>query len=396
MIRHRTIGPLFTARFAVNRGWYHRMASGYRKCIWQQDDRPLFEYDSARSAVPLTEAAQQQGRLLGRLAETPETVQDEASSAVLTQDVVKTSEIEGELLDVSSVRSSLARHLGVDIGAPAPADRHVDGVVEMVLDATAHHDRPVTAERLHGWHAALFPTGYSGRTRIRIGSWRTDGGGPVQVVSGDYGRERMHFEAPPAARLDDEMRKFLEWVSADTAEPAIIRAGLAHLWFVTVHPFDDGNGRIARALGDLWLARADHSSRRFYSLSAQIQRDRAAYYRILERTHKGSLDVTGWLIWFLEALHRATAHSDETVDNVLRKSRFRRHWQPVPMNDRQMTVLNRILDGFNGKLTTRKWAVITKCSQDTALRDINELVDLGVLSRSDSGGRSTSYDLAEP
>jgi Fic family protein len=370
------------------------MPSGYRKYIWQRADWPVFEYDAARLVAPLTEVAHQQGRLLGRLAETADSVQDEASLAVLTQDVVKTSEIEGELLDVASVRSSLARHLGVDIGALAPADRHVDGVVEMVLDATAHHDRPVTAERLFGWHAALFPTGYSGRTRITIGSWRTDEAGPMEVVSGGYGRQRVHFEAPPAERLDVEMRKFLDWVDAETAEPAIIKAGLAHLWFVTVHPFDDGNGRVARALGDLWLARADHSSRRFYSLSAQIQRDRAAYYRILERTQKGSLDVTEWLIWFLEALRRAIVHSDETADRVLLKPRFWRHRQSIPMNDRQRAMLNRLLDGFNGKLTTRKWAIITKCSQDTALRDINELVDLGVLLRSDAGGRSTSYELA--
>ncbi|MFI9532922.1 Fic family protein [Nocardia fusca] len=370
------------------------MTSGYRKYIWQRADWPAFEYDAARLAAPLAEVAYQQGRLLGRLSETADSVQDEASLAVLTQDVVKTSEIEGELLDVASVRSSLARHLGVDIGALAPADRHVDGVVEMVLDATAHHDRPVTAERLFGWHAALFPTGYSGRTRISIGSWRTDESGPMEVVSGGYGRQRVHFEAPPAERLDVEMRKLLDWVDAETAEPAIIKAGLAHLWFVTVHPFDDGNGRVARALGDLWLSRADHSSRRFYSLSAQIQRDRAAYYRILERTQNGSLDVTEWLIWFLEALRRAIVHSDETVDKVLLKSRFWRQRQSLPLNDRQTRMLNRLLDGFNGKLTTRKWAIITKCSQDTALRDINELVDLGVLLRSDAGGRSTSYELA--
>ena len=370
------------------------MAPGYRRCIWQHADWPAFEYDAERLVGPLAEVAHLQGRLLGRLAETAEAVQDEASLSVLTQDVVKTSEIEGELLDAASVRSSLARHLGVDIGALAPADRHVDGVVEMVLDATTHRDRPITAERLFGWHAALFPTGYSGRTRLTIGAWRTDSAGPMQVVSGGYGRERVHFEAPPAARLDAEMRGFLAWVDADAAEPALVKAGLAHLWFVTVHPFDDGNGRIARALGDLWLARADHSSRRFYSLSAQIQRDRAAYYRILERTQKGTLDVTAWLLWFLETLRRAIHHSDGTVDKVLLKSRFWRQQQPAQLNDRQTAMLNRLLEGFDGKLTTRQWAVVTKCSQDTALRDINELVDLGVLERSNSGGRSTSYDLA--
>ncbi|MGW0178811.1 Fic family protein [Nocardia sp. NPDC003345] len=370
------------------------MAADYRKYIWQQADWPAFEYDAARLATRLAEVAQRQGYLLGRLAEAAGTVQDETSLTVLTQDVIKTSQIEGELLDADSVRSSLARHLGVEIGALAPADRHVDGVVEMVLDATIHHDLPITADRLFGWHAALFPTGYSGRTRIDIGTWRADGSGPMQVVSGGYGRERVHFEAPPAARLNTEMTEFLEWVNRPAAEPAIIKAGLAHLWFVTVHPFDDGNGRIARALGDLWLARADHSSRRFYSLSAQIQRDRAAYYRMLELTQKGTLDVTEWLIWFLEALRRAIVYADETVDKVLLKARFWRDHTPVRMNERQIAMVNRLFDGFTGKLTTGKWATITKCSQDTALRDINELVGLGVLERSGSGGRSTSYELA--
>ncbi|WP_328398110.1 Fic family protein [Nocardia sp. NBC_00416] len=251
-------------------------------------------------------------------------------ASALTDDVVKTSEIEGDLLDAASVRSSIARHLGVDIGAVVPADRHVDGVVEMVLDATGRHDHPVTAERLFGWHAGLFPTGYSGISRLRIGAWRNDSAGPMQVVSGAYGRQRVHFEAPPAAGLDAEMRQFLDWVNSDATEPAIVKAGLTHLWFVTVHPFDDGNGRIARALGDLWLARADHGSRRFYSLSAQIQRDLAAYYKILERTQKGTLDVTEWLIWFLEALHRAIIHSDTIVDAVLVKSRFWQNWRSSP------------------------------------------------------------------
>jgi Fic family protein len=371
------------------------MAYSDRRYIWQNADWPALEYDAARLAGPLAEVAHRQGRLLGRLAETVDAVQEQASLAALTDDVVKTSEIEGDLLDVASVRSSIARHLGVDIGAVVPADRHVDGVVEMVLDATARHDQPVTAERLFGWHAGLFPTGYSGIARLRIGAWRNDSAGPIQVVSGVYGRQRVHFEAPPAVRLDAEMRQFLDWVNSDATEPAIVKAGLAHLWFVTVHPFDDGNGRIARALGDLWLARADHGSRRFYSLSAQIQRDRAAYYKILERTQKGTLDVTEWLIWFLAALRRAIIHSDNTVDEVLAKSRFWRNWGSSPMNSRQTAMLNRLLDGFDGKLTTRKWAIITKCSPDTALRDINGLVDLGVLRRSDAGGRSTSYELAE-
>src|SRR6266568_1228949 len=367
--------------------------TGYRRYIWQDPQWPDLRYDAVRLTDAIAEVARDQGHLLGRLTDTDDSVQQQASLAALTADVVKTSEIEGALLDVGSVRSSIARHLGVDIGAVMPADRNVDGVVEMVLDATVHHARPMTAERLVGWHAGLFPTGYSGIVRLNIGAWRTDATGPMEVVSGPYGRQRVHFEAPPSARLDGEMERFLDWFNDEPAVPAIVKAGLAHLWFVTVHPFDDGNGRIARALGDLWLARADRSSQRFYSLSAQIQRDRAAYYSVLERTQKGTLDVTEWLLWFLGALQRAIAEADGTVDTVLMKARFWLRWAQATMNNRQITMLNRLLDGFTGKLTTRKWAIITKCSQDTALRDINELVELGALRRSDSGGRSTSYEL---
>lgn len=369
------------------------MADRPRKYIWEDPDWPALRYDAGRLAGPIADVAHAQGKLLGRLTDTPEEIQDQAGLAALTADVVKTSEIEGELLDVASVRSSIARRLGVDIGATVPADRRVDGVVDMILDATVRHCQPVTDERLFGWHAGLFPTGYSGISRVRIGGWRTDETGPMEVISGPYGRQRVHFEAPPAARLDTEMRRFISWFDERSAEPAIVKAGLAHLWFVTIHPFDDGNGRIARALGDLALARADRSTRRFYSVSAQIQRDRKAYYDILERTQKGTLDVTEWLGWFLEAMRRAIASADENVDTVLQKARFWRRWDQTAMNARQITVLNRLLDGFDGKLTSRKWAIITKSSQDTALRDINELIELGALRRSESGGRSTSYEL---
>ncbi|WP_067673926.1 Fic family protein [Nocardia miyunensis] len=367
-----------------------------RKYLWEDAHWPELRYDDSRLAHPIFEVAHQHGYLLGRLADAEDETREQASLAALTSDVVKTSEIEGELLNAESVRSSIARHLGVDIGAVMPADRHIDGVVEMVLDATVHHEQPVTSERLFGWHAGLFPTGYSGISRVRIGGWRTDENGPMEVVSGPYGRQRVHFEAPPADTLETEMRRFLEWFNEAAPESPIIKAGLAHLWFVTLHPFDDGNGRIARALGDLWLARADHSPQRFYSLSTQIQRDRNAYYTILERTQKGTLDVTEWLLWFIGALQRAITHANSTVDDVLAKAEFWRQRRQFAMNERQRAMLNRLLDGFNGKLTTRKWAIITKCSQDTALRDINELIELGVLRRSESGGRSTSYELAQP
>ncbi|KAF0845777.1 Fic family protein [Nocardia caishijiensis] len=362
--------------------------------IWEATDWPHLTYDAALLAKPTAAVALAQGRLHGRLAETDEVTQERAGLEALTADVVKSSAIEGELLDAVSVRSSIARRLGVDIGAAAAADRRVDGVVDMVLDATRHYERPVTAQRLFGWHAGLFPTGWSGISRIRVGGWRTDETGPMEVISGPYGKQRVHFEAPPAARVDADMRRFLAWLDADTAEPAILKAGLAHLWFVTIHPFDDGNGRIARALGDLALARSESSPRRFYSLSAQIQRDRKNYYSVLENTQRGGLDVTAWLLWFLDALHQSIAQADNTVDDALAKATFWRRWHDTALNARQITMLNRILDGFDGKLTSRKWAIITKTSQASALRDINELIDHGILRRSASSGRSTAYELA--
>lgn len=335
-----------------------------------------------------------QGLLIGRLADTGMALRGEANLVALTDDVVETSAIEGEHLDVASVRSSLARRLGIDVGALAPVDRHVEGVVEMVLDATANAAAPLTEHRLYGWHAALFPTGYSGLSPIRVGAWRDDDAGPMQVVSGPVHRQRVHFEAPPARMLPVEMTRFLAWANGDTPEPALIKAGLAHLWFVTLHPFDDGNGRIARAVGDLFLARADGSPQRFYSLSAQIQRERKAYYDVLERTQKGTLDVTGWLTWFLGALSRSLASAGHTLDAVLEKAHFWQRLAGVPLNDRQVKVLNRLLDGFEGKLASSKWATLAKCSPDTALRDIGALIELGVLRKAPGGGRSTAYEIA--
>lgn len=362
--------------------------------IWQAPAWPNWRYDLAALAEPLTRVSRAQGLLLGRLADVGLGLRDEASLAALTDDVLKTSEIEGEHLNVASVRSSIARRLGVDIGALAPVDRNVEGVVEMVLDASANSARPLTMKRLFGWHAALFPTGYSGLSEITIGDWRDDAQGPMQVVSGPVGRQKVHYEAPPAHSLPVELERFLEWVNiSHTGQPALIRAGLGHLWFVTLHPFDDGNGRIARAIGDLLLARADGSPQRFYSLSAQIQRERKGYYDILERTQKGTLEVTEWLLWFLQMLDEAVGHAHHTLDAVLDKARFWQRVQGAALNERQVKVLNRLLGGFEGKLTTSKWAALAKCSPDTALRDINELVELGMLQRSSAGGRSTSYEL---
>ncbi len=381
---------------AANAAHNCRMKSGDYAYIWRADGWPDWRYDLSTLAAPMAEVSRAQGLLLGRLADIGVTLRSEASLVALTDDVVKTSEIEGEHLDIESVRSSIARRLGVDIGALAPVDRHVEGVVEMVLDATANCHAPVTRERLFGWHAALFPTGYSGLSRITVGAWRDDANGPMQVVSGPIGRQRVHFEAPPAEWLETETVRFLDWLNADRGEPPLLKAGLGHLWFVTLHPFDDGNGRIARAIGDLLLARADGSPQRFYSLSAQIQRERKAYYDILERTQKGTLDGTEWLAWFLATLHHAVDQAQHTLDAVLTKAHFWRRFASTPMNERQVKLLNRLLDGFDGKLTSSKWAAIAKCSPDTALRDINELVERGALRKSAAGGRSTSYELNGP
>ena len=369
------------------------MNSGDYTYIWQSKDWPIWRYDLAALAEPLAEVSHAQGLLMGRLADIGLILRNQASLAALTEDVVKTSEIEGEQLNVESVRSSIARRLGVDIGSLAPVDRHVEGVVEMVLDATTNFSTSLSKEQLFGWHAALFPTGYSGLTRIKVGSWREDGSGPMQVVSGPLGRQKVHFEAPPAESLEVEMERFLAWTNAAPNAPPLIKAGLGHLWFVTLHPFDDGNGRIARAIGDLLLARADGSTQRFYSLSAQIQRERNAYYDILERTQKDALDVTGWLLWFLDTLQRAVDQAQHGLDAVLLKTHCWKNWAGMSLNERQVKLLNRLLDGFEGKLTSSKWAAIAKCSPDTALRDITDLLERKVLRKTDAGGRSTSYEL---
>jgi Fic family protein len=369
------------------------MGRGENRYVWQRADWPEWRYDVLALARPLVEASYEQGVLLGRLSDVGMTLRDGANLAALTDDVLRTSEIEGERFDLASVRSSIARRLGVDIGALAPVDRRVEGVVEMILDATGNPHAPLTESRLFGWHAALFPSGYSGMQPIRIGAWRDDSGGPMQVVSGPVHRHRVHYEAPPAERLQHELRRFFQWANGGTPEPPLLKAGIAHLWFVTLHPFDDGNGRIARAVGDLFLARADGSPQRFYSLSAQLQRERSAYYEMLERTQKGSLEITEWLSWFLGVLQRALRSAQSDVDGIMDKARFWQRHGSLPLNQRQVKVLNRLLDGFEGKLTSSKWAALTKCSSDTALRDIQALIELGVLRKSAAGGRSTAYEL---
>ncbi len=314
----------------------------------------------------------------------------------LTQDVVNSSEIEGERLDREQVRSSIARRLGIEIGALTPADRGVEGVVEMLLDATHRYEEPLTSDRLFGWHAALFPSGRSNLRKIGVGAWRDDRTGPMQVVSGPVGKERVPFEAPAAKRLPREMAAFMGWFNTPPTIDPVLKASLAHLWFVTIHPFDDGNGRIARAIADMSLARSERSPNRFYSMSAQIRVERNDYYDILERTQKQTMDVSPWIHWFLGCLDRALESAETTLDTVLGKARFWERLAAEPFNDRQRKILNRLLDGFEGKLTSSKWARLAKCSQDTATRDLNDLVRRGILTKDPAGGRSTSYTLAEP
>lgn len=358
-------------------------------------DWPEFAWDQDKVAPLLAAVRHKQGRLLGRMEGLGFPLQQQAVLTTITEDVVKSSKIEGERLDVEQVRSSVARRLGIDIGALKPADRNVEGVVEMMLDATRHYDRTLTAERLYGWHAALFPTGRSGLTRISTGAWRDDRNGPMQVVSGPMGKERVHFEAPAAKRLPREMKAFLSWFNAKDENDWVVRAALAHLWFVTIHPFDDGNDRIARAIADMALARSDASSQRFYSMSAEIERRRTQYYEVLEKTQKGTLDITPWMQWFLTTLDSAVDAAQKTLELVLAKAEFWKRLENVSLNERQRLVLNRLLDGFEGNLTTSKWAKLTKTSQDTAARDIAKLIGRGVLVRNEGGGRSTSYSLAQ-
>jgi len=361
----------------------------------QRDDWPAFRWSDEQLAQPLAAVRHRQGRLIGRMEALGFPLRAEAVLQTLTQDVLKSSEIEGEILDPDQVRSSIARRLGMDIAGLVASDRNVEGVVEMMLDATQKYGQPLSAQRLHAWHASLFPTGRSGMMRIAVGAWRDDAGGPMQVVSGPIGREHVHYQAPSADRLDHEMRLFLDWFEAKTGPDPVLRAGIAHLWFVTIHPFDDGNGRIARAIADMALARAEQTNQRFYSMSAQIRLERKTYYDMLETTQKGGLDITPWLSWFIACLDRAFDGAEATLANVLRKAHFWDALAGQPLNERQRNVINRLLDGFEGKLTNAKWAKLTKTSPDTALRDISDLVRRGILTRDAAGGRSTNYSLAD-
>ena len=363
--------------------------------IYERPDWPKYTWDQEKLAPKLAAVRHRQGRLIGRMEAIGFPLRKEAVLQILTLDVLKSSEIEGEVLNPEQVRSSIARRLGMDIAGAIPADRHVEGVVEMMLDATQNFDKPLTAERLFGWHAALFPTGRSGLHKIIVGAWRDDSTGPMQVVSGPIGHEKVHFEAPAAKRLKSEMAKFIGWANRTSDIDPVLRAALAHLWFVTIHPFDDGNGRIARAIADWALAQSENSSQRFYSMSSQIRLERNDYYDILKETQKGTLDVTEWMEWFLGCLDRAIAGTESSLAGVFRKAKFWENTAEKNINDRQRLILNKLLDGFEGKLTSSKWAKLAKCSQDTAQRDIQALIDQRILVKDAAGGRSTSYSLAD-
>jgi Fic family protein len=320
-------------------------------------------------------------------------LRNEAALDTLTLDVLKSTEIEGEFLNPEQVRSSIARRLGMEIAGSIESDRNVDGMVEMMMDATQNCEMPLTADRLFNWHAALFPTGRRGMYKIIVADWRNDLRGPMQVVSGAMGKEKIHFQAPDSSLIDNEMNSFIEWFNNETRIDPVLKAAIAHLWFVTIHPFDDGNGRITRALTDMLLALSDKSTQRFYSMSAQIRLEHKQYYELLEKTQKGDLDITGWIQWFLKCLINALESTESILAKVLYKAKFWNRHSKTIINERQKKLLNKLLDGFDGSLSTSKWAKIANCSSDTALRDIQDLMNKDILQKEKAGGRSTNYEL---
>ncbi len=381
----RRLSAIFNANIAENTMLY----------IHQRTEWPNFTWNAEKLFKPLTEITHLQGRLIGRMEGLGFSLQNEATLLNMTSEIIKSSEIEGENLDPDQVRSSIARRLGMEVAGMISSDRNVDGVVEVMVDATQAFKVPLTDERLFGWHSALFPTGRSGMHRIVVGRWRdNDPSDPMQVVSGAFGKEKVHFEAPASAVLNKEMEQFLEWFNSNQNIHPILKAGIAHLWFVTIHPFDDGNGRLARTITEMSLARADNTKQRFYSMSTQIRQERKKYYDILERVQKSGLDITSWLEWFLDCLGRALSSADQISSGVIYKARYWESLTQKQLNVRQKHMINLLLDqNFFGNLTTTKWAKMTKSSQDTALRDIQNLVEQGILTKDTAGGRSTNYFL---
>lgn len=360
--------------------------------IHQRQQWPNFTWDASCLAVLLSELHFKQGRLLGQMEKLGFDLQNEAVLQTLTKDVLKTSEIEGEKLDTDQVKSSIARRLGIEIGGLIESDRNVDGIVEMLLDAIQNYNLALTTDRLFGWHTSLFPSGRSGMLKIAVGKWReNEKDDPMQVVSGAMGKEKVHYQPPDSVLLGSEIQQFINWFNSEMSLDPIIKAGIAHLWFVTIHPFDDGNGRISRAIADMQLARADQTAQRFYSMSAQIKLERKKYYEMLEKTQSGTLDITKWLDWFLNCLSSAIDATAVTLNSVMLKSKILGKVAAESLNERQKLMLHKFLDGFDGKLTSSKWAKIAKCSQDTASRDIQDLINKGVLTKDLAGGRSTNY-----
>lgn len=363
--------------------------------IYQQHNWPAFKWDNDLILPLLTQVRYMQGKLVGKMGILGFELRNEAVFETLTLNVIKTSEIEGEILNLDQVRSSIARRLGIEIPGFIYPDRHVEGIVEMMIDATQNYNKPLTSERLFDWHCAIFPTGKSGMYKISVRKWRDDSNGPMQVVSGAFGKEKVHYQAPDAALLKSEMGQFLKWYNKDQVQDYVIKAAIAHLWFITLHPFEDGNGRIARALTDMLLAKSDNIAQRFYSMSAQIRVERKQYYEVIERTQKGSLDITEWIKWFLNCLKNSLISAEQILATILNKHQFWSKNAKQIFNDRQVLLLNKLLDGFTGKLNTSKWAKIAKCSADTALRDINDLINKNILQKDLAGGRSTNYELID-
>lgn len=359
--------------------------------VHQKQDWSDFKWDSDKIVPLLGNVRYLQGKLLGQMESLGFSLKEEAVLTMLTLDVLKSTEIEGEILNKDQVRSSIARKLGITVNGIVASSRNVDGVVEMMLDATQHYDSPLTKKRLLGWHAALFPTGYSGMYKIEVGKYRT---GDMQVVSGAMGKEKIHYEAPKPNLVESEMANFLDWLNnGHISIDPVLKAAIAHFWFITIHPFDDGNGRIARAITDMLLARSDNTSQRFYSMSNQILEERKVYYDILEKTQRGDGDITNWLFWFLSCLERALINTEKILESTIVKAKFWEQHSQTSLNNRQRIMLNKLLDGFDGKLTSSKWAKITKTSPDTALRDIQDLISKGILQKEAQGGRSTNYEL---
>lgn len=361
--------------------------------LYQNSGWPTFTWNNDILVPTLSKVRNLQGRLMGKMEAIGFNLRNEALLETLTLDVIKSTEIEGEILHLDQVRSSLAKRLGLDIGALSYSDRNVDGMVDLIVDATNNCSEPISSDRLFRWHTALFPTGQSGLYTITVGAWRVDSTGPMQVVSGAMGKERVHYQAPDSSVIPHEMDQFIDWFNSETELEPVLKAGIAHLWFVTLHPFEDGNGRIGRALTDMLLARADGTPQRFYSMSAQIRKERKNYYDVLERTQKGELDISDWLSWFLNCLLDALVSSDTVLSKVLCKASFWERHSTTSLNERQRLLINKMLDGFDGKLTSSKWGKIAKCSQDTAVRDIQDLLNKKILKKEPSGGRSTHYEL---